>query len=121
MTCHFSPDMGGQMYQKFGILEPYWIYTKREKVDEGRFPVTKNEADKYVFKEPKLRNVAMTSPYFHDGSVDKLDRAIWIMAKIQLGKELSKQQVEDIDAFLHSLTGKLSDDIVTVPVLPAVE
>jgi cytochrome c peroxidase len=121
MTCHFSPYLGGQMYQKFGILEPYWNYTKSEKVDDGRFAVTKNEADKYVFKVPVLRNVAMTPPYFHDGSVDKLDRAIWIMAKIQLGKELSKQQVEDIDAFLNSLTGKMSEDIVTVPVLPALQ
>jgi len=121
MTCHFSPYLGGQMYQKFGILEPYWNYTKSEKVDDGRFSVTKSEADKYVFKVPVLRNVAMTMPYFHDGSVDKLDRAIWIMAKIQLGKELSKEQVEDIDAFLNSLTGKLSDDAITVPVLPAME
>ncbi len=121
MTCHFSPYLGGQMYQKFGIVEPYWKYTKSEKVDEGRFPVTKNEADKYVFKVPVLRNVAMTPPYFHDGSVDKLDRAIWIMAKIQLGIELSKQQVEDIEAFLTALTGKISDDAMTVPVLPAME
>ena len=121
MTCHFSPYLGGQMYQKFGILEPYWNYTKSEKVDDGRFSVTKSEADKYVFKVPVLRNVAMTMPYFHDGSVDKLDRAIWIMAKIQLGKELSKEKVEDIDAFLNSLTGKLSDDAITVPVLPAME
>jgi cytochrome c peroxidase len=121
MTCHFSPYLGGQMYQKFGILEPYWNSTKSEKVDEGRFVVTKNEADKYVFKVPVLRNVAMTPPYFHDGSVDKLDRAIWIMAKIQIGKELSKQQAEDIDAFLMSLTGKISEDAMTVPVLPAME
>jgi cytochrome c peroxidase len=121
MTCHFSPYLGGQMYQKFGVFEPYWNYTKSVKVDEGRIAVTKNEADKYVFKVPVLRNVEMTPPYFHDGSVDKLEQAVWIMAKIQLGKELSKQQTVDIAAFFTSLTGKLSEDALTVPVLPAIE
>ncbi len=121
MTCHFSPYVGGQMYQKFGVFEPYWNYTKSSPPDEGRFAVTKNEADKYVFKVPVLRNVAMTPPYFHDGSVDKLDRVVWIMAKIQLGKELSKQQTGDIASFLTSLTGQISDDVVTVPVLPSME
>ena len=66
------------MYQKFGIFEPYQKYTKSEKVDEGRYAVTKNDSDKYVFKVPVLRNVAMTPPYFHDGSVDKLADAVWI-------------------------------------------
>jgi cytochrome c peroxidase len=121
MTCHFSPYLGGQMYQKFGILEPYGKYTKSEKIDEGRFVVTKNEADKFVFKVPVLRNVAMTPPYFHDGSVDKLERVIWIMAKIQLGKELSEQQTGDIAAFFTALTGKISEDAMTMPILPAME
>jgi cytochrome c peroxidase len=121
MTCHFSPYLGGQMYQKFGILEPYEKYTRSEKVDEGRFAVTKNEADKFVFKVPVLRNVEMTPPYFHDGSVDKLERVIWIMARIQLGKDLSEQQASDIAEFLTALTGKISEDAVTVPVLPAME
>lgn len=121
MTCHFSPYVGGQMYQKFGVFEPYMKYTKSEKVDEGRFAITKNEADKYLFKVPVLRNVAMTPPYFHDGSVDKLDQAIWIMAKIQLGKDLSKQQTGDIAAFLASLTGRIPDDALAVPIAPSAE
>ncbi len=119
--CHSSPFVGGQMYQKFGLLEPYQKYTKSEKPDEGRFVVTKNEADKYVFKVPVLRNVAMTHPYFHDGSVDRLEDAVWIMGKIQLGKDLSKGQVQDIVSFLHSLTGKIPEDVMTVPVLPSFE
>jgi cytochrome c peroxidase len=118
MTCHFSPYVGGQIYQKFGVFEPYVKYTKSEKIDEGRFAVTKNEADKFLFKVPVLRNVAMTPPYFHDGSVDKLDQAVWIMAKIQLGKDLSRQQVFDIASFLTSLTGRISDDALTVPIAP---
>ncbi len=119
MTCHFSPYVGGQMYQKFGVFEPYPKYTKSEKVDEGRFAVTKNESDKFLFKVPVLRNVAMTPPYFHDGSVEKLEQAVWIMAKIQLGKDLSKRQVEDISEFLESLTGRIPADAMTVPIAPA--
>ncbi|MCL5023527.1 MAG: cytochrome C551 peroxidase [Nitrospirae bacterium] len=112
---------GGQMYQKFGLFEPYQKYTKSEKVDEGRFAVTKNESDKYVFKVPVLRNVAMTPPYSHDGSVDKMEEAVWIMGKIQLGKDLTKEQTGDVVAFLHSLTGKIPDEVMVVPVLPSKE
>lgn len=119
--CHSSPYVGGQMYQKFGLFEPYQKYTKSEKIDEGRFVATKIDSDKYVFKVPVLRNVAMTAPYFHDGSVDRLEDAIWIMGKIQLGKDLTKQQVGDISAFLHSLTGNIPEDILKVPVLPVRE
>ena len=119
--CHFSAFVGGQMYQKFGIFEPYEKYTKSEKVDEGRYAVTKNESDKYVFKVPVLRNVGKTPPYFHDGSVDKLGDAVWIMGKIQLGKDLPKEQVRDIVAFLHALTGNIPEEVMTVPVLPSLE
>jgi cytochrome c peroxidase len=119
--CHFSPFVGGQMYQKFGLFEPYWKYTKSQKVDEGRFAVTKSENDKYVFKVPVLRNVAMTRPYFHDGSVDKLQEAVWIMGKIQLGKDLTTEQVQDIVSFLHALTGKIPDEVMIVPLLPSLE
>jgi cytochrome c peroxidase len=118
VSCHTGSLVGGTMYQKFGLIEPYWKYTKSKKVDEGRYNVTKNEADKYVFKVPPLRNVEKTSPYFHDGSVKSLKKAIWIMGKVQLGKDLSKQQVEDIEAFLKSLTGTLSEDMITVPIMP---
>jgi len=121
IMCHFGPYAGGQTYQKSGIFEPYWKYTKSEPIDEGRFVVTKNEADKYVFKVPIHRNVAKTSPYFHDGSVDKLEDAIWIMGKIQLGKDLNKSQVEEIVTFLKSLTGKIPEDALKVPLLPSIE
>jgi cytochrome c peroxidase len=119
ITCHFGTYVGGQMYQKFGIIEPYWKYTKSEKIDQGRFEVTKNEADMYVFKVPVLRNVEKTSPYFHDGSVDTLEEAVIIMAKIQLARYLKSEEADDITAFLGSLTGKIPDDILLVPVLPS--
>jgi cytochrome c peroxidase len=121
IMCHFGPYVGGQTYQEFGIFELYWKYTKSEPIDEGRYVVTKKEADKYVFKVPIHRNVAKTSPYFHDGSVDKLEDAVWIMGKIQLGKDLSKSQVEEIVTFLESLTGKIPEDALKIPLLPSMD
>ncbi len=121
VACHAGPYVGGQMYEKFGIFEPYWAQTKSTAIDEGRFPVTKNESDKYVFKVPILRNIEKTSPYFHDGSVDHLYDAVWIMGKVQLGKDLAKGQVEDILAFLKTLTGTIPDDALKIPLLPASE
>lgn len=119
--CHFSPYLGGQMYQKFGLFGPYQTYTKSQSPDGGRYAVTKKESDKYVFKVPVLRNVAMTPPYFHDGSVDKLAEAVRIMGKIQLGKDLPREQIQDIVSFLHSLTGNIPEEVLIVPVLPTLE
>ena len=99
-TCHSGVAMGGGMYMKLGLVKEY--KTK----DLGRFEVTKNEADKHVFKVPSLRNIAKTAPYFHDGSVATLEEAIKIMAEYQLGKELTDAQVSDIKAFLESTTAK---------------
>ena len=73
----------------------------------------------YVLKVPSLRNVAMTPPYFHDGSVPALADAVRIMAKVQLGKDVSKQQASDIVVFLQSLTGELPEHFANAPVLPA--
>ncbi|HMK59762.1 MAG TPA: cytochrome c peroxidase [Dissulfurispiraceae bacterium] len=119
--CHSGAFVGGQMYQKFGIVEPYWKYTKSGQIDEGRFAVSKVEADKYVFKVPILRNVEKTPPYFHDGSVDKLEDAVIIMGKVQLGRDITGQQTSAIVAFLKSLTGKIPDDALIIPVLPSIE
>lgn len=124
--CHNGPAIGGTMFMKFGQVEEYWKetypYVLKEspavKVDFGRFGVTKNKADMFVFKVPSLRNIAETYPYFHDGSVWKLEDAVRIMAKTQLGKDLTDQQVEDIVAFLKSLTGKIPEDALKTPVLP---
>jgi cytochrome c peroxidase len=119
--CHSGPYVGGQMYDKFGIIEPYWKYTKSEPLDEGRYVVTKNESDQYVFKVPILRNVVKTAPYFHDGSVEKLQDAVWIMGKIQLGKDLNQFQVGEIVTFLKSLTGGIPEEALKVPLLPSAD
>jgi cytochrome c peroxidase len=118
-ACHNGVGVGGGMYQKFGLVEDYWKATGSKQIDKGRFDVTKNPADTYVFKVPTLRNVAVTPPYFHDGSVATLSEAVRIMARVQLGKTLNPEQVTRIVAFLGSLTGKLPDDFVHVPQLPA--
>lgn len=120
-ACHSGPYVGGLMYRKFGDVEPYWQYTMSKDIDEGRYAVTKNEDDKYLFKVPVLRNVEMTSPYFHDGSVDHLYDAVRIMAKIQLAKTLADQQANDIISFLKSLTGQIPEDALKVPLLPPSE
>jgi cytochrome c peroxidase len=117
-ACHYGVGVGGGMYQKFGLMENYWTETNSQAIDKGRCDVTKNPVDLYVFKVPSLRNVAMTPPYFHDGSVASLPQAVRVMAKVQLGKALSDREVKEIVAFLDSLTGRLPKTFVTAPVLP---
>ena len=100
VACHNGPALGGQMYQKLGIVKPF--PTK----DLGRFVVTENEADRFVFKVPSLRNIGMTGPYFHDGSVGSLEKAVERMGEHQLGKTFTKAETENLVAFLRSLTGE---------------
>jgi cytochrome c peroxidase len=118
-ACHSGAGVGGGMYQKFGLVEDYWKETHSQVIDKGRSDVTNNPTDLYLFKVPSLRNVAMTPPYFHDGSVATLPEAVRVMGKVQLGKDLSKQDVDAIATFLGSLTGRLPRDYETVPELPA--
>lgn len=99
ITCHTGPLFGGNIYQKMGLVKPYYN-TK----DLGRYEVTKQESDKFMFKVAMLRNVELTFPYFHDGSVNKLEDAVKIMADINLGKQLTDEQLRTIVAFLKSLT-----------------
>ena len=67
------------------------------------------------FKVPSLRNIAKTGPYFHDGSSAELEDAVKRMAEHQLGKDLTKEEISDIVAFLESLTGKLPKSIAAAP------
>jgi len=104
--CHAGALLGGTLQMKFGVVRDYWLETRSAKIDEGKFLVSKNEADKYVFRVPMLRNVAETGPYFHDGSVARLDDAVRIMAAVQLGRQLSDAETKAIVAFLKSLSGQ---------------
>lgn len=122
--CHSGVVLGGQMYQKFGITQNYWELTgstEKELLkgrDKGRFHDTKDEADAFMFKVQQLRNVAVTPPYFHDGSVATLPEAVRIMAKLQLGRDLGEADISDIVAFLQTLTGEIPANFVNAPVLP---
>jgi len=70
--------------------------------------VTGDPQDMYMFKVPSLRNVALTPPYFHDGSAPTLTDAVRMMAKYQLGRHLSDEEVESMVEFLRTLTGELN-------------
>jgi len=105
--CHNGPNLGGTTLQKFGQAKDYWLVTGSKKVDQGRFAITKKEEDRYVFRVPMLRNVAKTAPYFHDGSVDRLDSAVRVMAYVQLGRELEDTSVAEIVSFLEALSGEV--------------
>jgi cytochrome c peroxidase len=113
LTCHQGTYLGGQMYQKVGLVEPW-----PNQEDLGRYEVTGKEEDKMKFKVPSLRNILKTGPYFHDGSVEDLDKAILMMAKHQLGRQLGDSQVEQIKAFFSALTGEIPEDYIEKPELP---
>jgi cytochrome c peroxidase len=99
-TCHVGPAMGGNSYQKVGLVNPY------ETSDPGRAKVTKEDSDKGKFKVPSLRNIALTAPYFHDGKVTTLNEAVKKMAFHQLDKKLTDAEVAAIVSFLNALTDK---------------
>jgi cytochrome c peroxidase len=119
VACHNGVGVGGGMYQKFGVVEDYWKATGSDPIDKGRFDVTKNPDDLYVFRVASLRNVAMTPPYFHDGSVATLPEAVKVMARVQLGVTLNDADTRDIVAFLERLTGELPANFAAAPVLPS--
>lgn len=103
--CHSGPLLGGTSVQKFGLARDYWTMTGSKTIDPGLFAVTKKEEDRYRFRVPMLRNVAKTAPYFHDGSVESLERAVQVMAATQLGSDMDETTAADIAVFLGSLTG----------------
>lgn len=112
VTCHMGPTLGGTVFQKLGLVNAY------ETTDQGRFEWTGEENDRLVFKVPALRNVALTGPYFHDGSIESLPEAVRLMAYHQRGVRLSEPQVRDIVAFLESLTGQIPKRLIAKPSLP---
>lgn len=108
VSCHNGVNIGGNSFQKFGVIIPI---TRAENTND-RFILTKRESDKNVFKVPTLRNIALTAPYFHDGSAATLNDALSFMAKHNLGKKLSLSEKVDLIAFLHTLTGQISSKTI---------
>lgn len=122
IACHSGPHFSGPavptgFYMKFPTIPGSKYDSKYELLkDEGRFEVTKNEADKNFWRVPSWRNVELTAPYFHNGKVATLDEAVRVMAKTQLAQDLKEKDVKDIVAFLKSLTGKRPPQ--TLPEIP---
>jgi len=110
--CHQGAGIGGNMFQRFGVMSDYFKNRPSRKADLGRFNVTGLEEDRHVFKVPSLRNVAVTAPYFHDGSAKTLADAVTTMGRYQLGRELSKEDVRLIVAFLRTLTGEWQGQVL---------
>ena len=107
IACHQGMNVGGNLFQKFGIFQdPFAQRAAITEADLGRFALTGEEADRHVFRVPSLRNVAVTAPYFHDGSTVSLSEAVEIMARSQLGRDLPVQDINAIVAFLGTLTGE---------------
>jgi cytochrome c peroxidase len=106
-SCHQGVNVGGNMFQKFGAMGDYFANRGNPtRADLGRFNVTGDNADRHVFKVPSLRNVALTGPYFHDGSTARLEDAVAIMAKYQLGDQLTAKEISRIVKFLRTLSGQ---------------
>jgi cytochrome c peroxidase len=114
-ACHNGVNMGGAGYFPFGVKETP-AADVRPTEDLGRFKVTNTAADKYVFKSPSLRNIALTPPYFHSGKVWKLGDAVKVMGSAQLGITLSDNEAGKIVAFLHALNGRQPK--IVYPIMP---
>lgn len=110
--CHNGAQLGGQSFQKMGVVSPY----KTTNTAEGVKAISGRDQDRMTFKVPMLRNIELTYPYFHDGAVWTLEESVSIMGDLQLGKRYTKQEINDITAFLKTLTG--DQPKVEYPVLP---
>lgn len=111
-ACHYGPAVGGNSFQKMGLVAEYDTKNKAE----GVAGLTGKDVDRMKFKVPTLRNVEMTYPYFHDGAAWTLEEAVDVMGRLQLGRQYSKDEIAKIVAFLKTLTGKQPD--FKLPVLP---
>ena len=106
IACHQGVNVGGNMFQRLGIMEDFFVDRGNvQRSDLGRVNITGRSRDRYVFKVPSLRNIELTAPYLHDGSIETLDETIKIMARYQLGREIPKGDVDLIVQFLRTLTG----------------
>jgi len=111
-SCHNGPAVGGRSFMKFGVVKAY----QTDNGALGRFNVTGQEVDRNRFKVPTLRNIELTYPYFHDGSVHSLHKAVAVMGEVQLGREFSLEELDQLVAFLKTLTGE--QPLFTLPILP---
>lgn len=107
ISCHQGVNIGGNIFAKLGVMRDYFKDRgSSAPVSFGRYNVTGREEHKHVFKVPSLRNVAVTAPYFHDGSVETIEEAVVLMGRYQLDVDIPPQDIELIVKFLHTLTGQ---------------
>ena len=112
-ACHQGVNVGGNMFQRFGIFRNQ--NRQHEDEDTGRFRVTGAERDRQVFRVPSLRNVTLTAPYYHDGRIQSLETAVDLMASRQLGRPLHPDEIKLIVEFLHTLTGEYQGQLLALP------
>ena len=114
-TCHAGVNLGGLSYELMGQYADYFADRGLELTveDNGRFKETACERDRHRFKVPGLRNVALTAPYFHDGTESELKEAVCKMGTYQVGVELTDADEDKIVAFLHTLTGEVDGKPLT--------
>jgi cytochrome c peroxidase len=116
ISCHQGRNVGGNMYEKIGVVDDYFAHRGNvQKVDYGRYNFTGIEEHRYEFRVPSLRNVALTAPYFHDASAKTLEQAVSIMGKYQLGVKLTSGEVARIVKFLNTLTGIYDEKLLMEP------
>ena len=122
-ACHCGENLGGLSYEYMGLYADYFADRGTELTieDNGRFKETADERDRHRFKTPGLRNVALTWPYYHDGTRLTLDAAVRDMAKYELGKSFSDSEVSDVVAFLNTLTGEFQGQLLTNTNVPEQE
>lgn len=110
ISCHQGMMVGGNLYEKLGVVKPYYGgAVDEDEAQYGRFYVTRQEENKFEFKVPSLRNVSLTAPYFHDGSIRTLKEAVQLMSYHQLGYRISEQEVGKILSFLETLNGEFPE------------
>ena len=114
-TCHVGQNLGGQSYEIMGLRRHYFADRGLELTveDNGRYKETKIERDRHRFKVPGLRNIEHTWPYYHDGTRETLEEAVMDMGRYQSGVELTSAEVNQITAFLKTLTGEYQGKLLT--------
>ena len=113
IACHYGEALGGKSFMKMGLVAPY----ESDSPAQGRYDVTGQEMDRFMFKVPTLRNVSLTYPYFHDGAAETLEEATQVMGQLQLGRNFTDEELASLVAFMNSLTGERPT--MELPLLPA--
>lgn len=105
VACHNGENVGGHIFQPLGKVQEYFTAQRPAREEDlGRFNVTGRDEDKHVFRVPSLRNVELTAPYLHDGSVESLEDAVKVMIEHQVGAQSNPEDIRRLVLFLESLT-----------------